>query len=516
MKKKLLPAFMLSMALLPFTSMADVKSDMANAELSLVTVMQNAQADQLSTAEAVTQMIAADASQTSAIVATAMVVAPEDYAAIIKAAIDAGADPATVVASALTATGGENSAGIEAAALAAAPDERSEIQGAVSRISSAQPVTPTVANASGGGAGVTAEEVVTLQSQITQIESDLAAAGFSPNEVSTAISELTTALSQSQTSVTAATNSLESLKQDIADAQAAQEQLAAAQAAAEAAAAERASAEEESNVAISAASAAAAAAELAALELELAEIALAEAEAAVADLESVEATPEAIGAKRAEVEAELATLGDADEANASLGTAKADLEAAIQQDAALSQEETALQTAIAALESSAQGASAATGLTVTNPDGTRKSLTQLRTELQTLQTNRTNLNIGGKRLSVAELNRVVQKITQLEANRAVLTEAESNPVLIVNFLIERVGDRDRIRDVATELGASFNVIQSDLQQRQQAAEDELIALLAAIENEDDATETVVALEDDANLDNILDEIDDTIGSLSEA
>ncbi|MBT7371640.1 MAG: hypothetical protein HN816_13385, partial [Gammaproteobacteria bacterium] len=67
--------------LLPAMATADVKSYMADSSNSLVNVMSMALADGLSAADAVAAMIKADPSQANAIIATGMVVAPDQYAA---------------------------------------------------------------------------------------------------------------------------------------------------------------------------------------------------------------------------------------------------------------------------------------------------------------------------------------------------------------------------------------------------------------------------------------------------
>jgi hypothetical protein len=63
MKVKILSAIILS-AVIPFSAVhADVKSDMANAELSLIQVVSNATAEGMSIADIVAEMIAADPAQ---------------------------------------------------------------------------------------------------------------------------------------------------------------------------------------------------------------------------------------------------------------------------------------------------------------------------------------------------------------------------------------------------------------------------------------------------------------------
>ena len=72
-------------------------------------------------AEAVEEMIAVEPTQSGSIVATAMILSPGEFVAIIHAAIGGGANASVVVAAALVATNGENSDNIVAAALNAAP-----------------------------------------------------------------------------------------------------------------------------------------------------------------------------------------------------------------------------------------------------------------------------------------------------------------------------------------------------------------------------------------------------------
>ena len=131
--KALLTKLVLIACLLPFTLNADVKSDMGDSNLSLVAVMQNAMNAGMSVGDSVAAMVTADASQASSIVATGMIVAPEQYNAIISAAIGAGASASSVVAAALIAADGENADMIIAAAVAAAPGQKDAIVAASAR-----------------------------------------------------------------------------------------------------------------------------------------------------------------------------------------------------------------------------------------------------------------------------------------------------------------------------------------------------------------------------------------------
>ncbi len=172
--------------LIPFSVSADVSSDMDNPQLSLVVVMQNAIASGMSAAEAVTAMIAAEPSQSGSIVATAMVIAPGEFESIINAAISAGADASTVVASALFATDGANAQAIVATAISAAPGEADAINSVSSNFiaslaatggegpaaTPAQPVAASVPQGSGGGAVATADEVIELIEIIASLSGD--------------------------------------------------------------------------------------------------------------------------------------------------------------------------------------------------------------------------------------------------------------------------------------------------------------------------------------------------------
>ena len=196
MKARFVFALLLTV-LIPFSVSADIRSDMNNPQLTLVVVMQNAVASGMTVAEAVAEMIAAEPSQSGSIVATAMIVAPGDFVAIINASIGAGADASGVVAAALVATDGENSNRIIAAAVRAAPDQESAINAASNRVlaqvgpsaldgadegaaedvsgleaTSGELAQTTVAQGSGGGAVATADIIVELVEIIASISGD--------------------------------------------------------------------------------------------------------------------------------------------------------------------------------------------------------------------------------------------------------------------------------------------------------------------------------------------------------
>ena len=194
MKARFVFALLLTV-LIPFSVSADIRSDMNNPQLTLVVVMQNAVASGMTVSEAVEEMIANEPSQSGSIVATAMIVAPGDFVAIINASIGAGADASGVVAAALVATDGENSANIIAAAVRAAPGQESAINAASNRVlaqvapSAVEPVaeevdsgfeattaelaqTTVAQQGSGGGAVATADVLVELVEIIASISGD--------------------------------------------------------------------------------------------------------------------------------------------------------------------------------------------------------------------------------------------------------------------------------------------------------------------------------------------------------
>ena len=218
---RILLLLLLVPAMLQVQVQADVMSDMRNENLSLVQVMSKATRSGMSVAEAVSAMLKADKSRANAIVATAMLSAPEQYAAIVRAAIDAGVPAGQVVVAALVATDGDNSAGIAAAALAAAPDQRAAISSATRvlglTVVAATPVQVSARRAGGGGAGVTAEDVIGLQTTIARIESDLVAAGFSAADVSRAVAEITMALQNSRQTAARVTATLGELQTRLSD-----------------------------------------------------------------------------------------------------------------------------------------------------------------------------------------------------------------------------------------------------------------------------------------------------------
>ena len=75
MKSIILRVFFL-LALLPLSIQADIKADMASADLSLIQVVENALKEGQSIEDIVAQMIAIDPSQAQSIVATAILYRP--------------------------------------------------------------------------------------------------------------------------------------------------------------------------------------------------------------------------------------------------------------------------------------------------------------------------------------------------------------------------------------------------------------------------------------------------------
>lgn len=328
--------------LIPALANADVKSDMNNASLSLVAVMQNATNSGLSVSETVKAMIEADASQASAIVATGMIVAPDQYEAIVSAAIEAGVPASTVVGAALVASDGENADMIVAAAVKAAPDQQDAIVAASVQVLpqtsqgltavSASPMRASVATSSGGGAGVTASEVISIQTTLAAIESQLAAAGFTGAELADAVGDITTALQTSQANAATAINRLQNVQVQLKEIQVAQAELPALIAAQQAAQEAALAAEEQLNAVVESASAASAEAERIQTELVLAEQEDAALDAEVAEINALlakagsdptAAQEELIAKYNARREAADATgLASKEDADSALVTAK--------------------------------------------------------------------------------------------------------------------------------------------------------------------------------------------------
>ena len=430
----------------PAMAFADVKSDMANPKMSLVAVMNNAMSQGMSASAAVSEMIKADRSMTNSIVATGLLVAPNDYSAIIRAAINAGAAPEDVVAAALIATDGENAEAIIASAKAAAPASKAQaIANAAARAlaqpglqpgGTVSPIAATTGQASGGGSSVTANDVAGLNASLASIRASLAAVGFSDVEVTAAISNLTSALTTSQQAVNAARAELASLASDLV---AAQEAAAQAEALQEqvieltaAAAAQEALAQRDLDEAAEA-EAAARAAELEAAEAAAAAQAAAELaaqiEADAAEAEAVASDPDALAAlavtKRTETQAQLDAIGETKEsATAKLTTARETANAANKAAAVTALDLQKVQSAISAAEGSGvfnetlTGEVKIAGLNLSALIALRDSLNaQLTTEQQTA---------AAATAEATGLARTVQLVDALVAKVAAWDEVNTN------------------------------------------------------------------------------------------
>lgn len=129
--KRIVPVMILLVVMGSLTARADIRTDMANSNLTLVAVFENGLASGMDVGSVVAEMIAAEPSQANSSIATAMVVAPENYQQIILAAINTGVAPEAVVAVLLISSDGVNAANIVEAVVNAAPaSARDSIQSA--------------------------------------------------------------------------------------------------------------------------------------------------------------------------------------------------------------------------------------------------------------------------------------------------------------------------------------------------------------------------------------------------
>lgn len=219
------------LAFLPLVVQADIASDMRDANMSLVQVVQNALAEGNDIGAVVAAMIRLDPSQSNSIIATAMVVQPTAFASIITASINAGVPANDVVTVALVASGGRNSGAITSAAVNAAPaSEAVAIRAAAGRAlaqggdsgsaaTDAPALVATRATGSGGGgAASTAEEIQTVlvsreaaTAAVAAIRTQLTAAGFTNTDINAALDEVTESLQEKETNLTQVVESLNGL-----------------------------------------------------------------------------------------------------------------------------------------------------------------------------------------------------------------------------------------------------------------------------------------------------------------
>lgn len=538
MKALLAKVSLIALLVVSFNITADVKSDMEDPSLSLVAVMQNAINDGMSVASAVKAMIALDPEMSNSIVATAMVIAPDQYRAVVNAAIEAGASAGQVVAAALIATDGENADNIIAAAVDAAPSERQAIIDASVRALpsttagiqavAASPLRATVVRGTGGGASVTAEEANALQATLDQIAADLAAAGFAADEVATAVSDITVALEESEADVETATDALVQLQADLEAAQAAQEAIPELEAEVETLTAESNAAEDEVDTAIAEASVVVAQANTAEADVDRLESQKAEVEAGVTEVEELESLassdPDTFVAEAdsrlAEAEAELATLGTEEDAQAALDDAVAAYEAVAEEDAALDLEIQKIEAAIAELEGSAQGIAEILAGAVTGSD-----LGSLQAQLTTLQNQRNSLNASGLQQTANALSATLGQIIRLtgvvnflEASAASIEEGNApGSAVWLNDVAVPLAD---LSAEDTQLGLDLVTAVAFQDTTTAEAQATLGTLTAQIDNlvtiaSDlvDKTDELNDAETAADLDKIAEDINDTINSV---
>ena len=220
MKAKFVTALILSV-LIPLSVSADIASDMNNPELSLVAVMENAIAEGMSVAEAVTQMLAIEPNQSNAIIATAMTVSG-DYRAIIGAAVNAGVPPDQAVVAVLIASDGvdadlvigagieiapESSDAIVAASTSVLPETAEGVAEVISAV--AETAAETVTNDGGAASTAIGETDIyaasaEVQTALVEIKSELVAAGFTEEEADAEVTAIKTSLNETQGDVATA------------------------------------------------------------------------------------------------------------------------------------------------------------------------------------------------------------------------------------------------------------------------------------------------------------------------
>jgi hypothetical protein len=146
------------LAIIPLSAQASIPSDMANSDYTLVQVVQNAAGSGKAMGTIVSEMIKADRTQSSASIATALVVSPADYNSIIEASIAEGIACSDVVAIALIATDEAMSKEVVEAVIRACPNnQEKELRLVAVRVAKFESGTAV------GGAGNTAEEFRELQ-----------------------------------------------------------------------------------------------------------------------------------------------------------------------------------------------------------------------------------------------------------------------------------------------------------------------------------------------------------------
>jgi len=525
--------------MLPTLAFADVKSDMSNPNISLVAVMQNAMAGGMSAGDTVKAMIKTDPSLASSIVATGMIVAPAQYAAIISAAIDAGVSADTVVAAALIASDGKNADNVIAAAVSAAPGQKDAIVAASVRALpqtasgltavAGSPIRATTAQASGGGASVTASDVSLIRSTLAQVETELAAAGFTAAEVASAVNNLTAALTDSQSDVATATSSLVQIQADLVAAQAASIRVVELEAEVAALSDSATTAEAEVDASIAAAVSVVSTTKKAGIAVANAQAdaeAVAETNADVtaakADFDAASgdlaATKAVATAKKTAAQTKLSALGDEAAVSAEATAAQTAADAAADQDARIDLDISKVQSAIAALETAGVGSVSESGVAVVTVKG--QSLAQLQASLTALLGDKVNVDLAGATAKVRALRKTLKQVQRLKAIVAVYEAVEQDND--IGAAQGRVGqlltDGDTEAALAAAIVTNQLIFQGTATTAQQAEINKLNATIAALSETvkklSVATTEKAVAEDTADLNKLADKISDAITSVA--
>jgi len=189
--KAIATGILLVLAIIPLSTQASISSDMVNPNYTLVEVVQHGLQDGKAMDNIVAEMIKADMDQSSASIATALIVSPGDYEKIILASIGEGVSCSDVVAIALVATDEAMSEQVVEAAIRACPDQESEIK--LCAVAVKKYETDGIPS-SNGGAGNSAQEFRQLQATLDASKA-----------VSDAVEDQKLVVAQSQAEVATAT-----------------------------------------------------------------------------------------------------------------------------------------------------------------------------------------------------------------------------------------------------------------------------------------------------------------------
>ena len=218
----------LILVLASLTAQADIRSDLADPNLSLAQVLNNALASGESLQAAIAEMIAIEPSLAQSIVATALLTEPGAAAEIVTAAVGAGMDPAAAVSVALIANTGVDPQTIIAAAVNASPEST---HGAIANAATTalakrltkpviEPARATLLpvaaiRAAGGGAAFTVAENRAVRAVLDQIEAQLQDLGLGDIELTQQVSSVIGQLTEAKTDVTTSVAALQKIKLDL-------------------------------------------------------------------------------------------------------------------------------------------------------------------------------------------------------------------------------------------------------------------------------------------------------------